>query len=54
MLLKDRLQQAEAGAFVVFTMDNDESEEHLADLAEICDRLEGFRPRRGGNARTRF
>src|SRR5262249_3940800 len=39
-----------SAAFVVFTMDDDNSEEHLEALAEICERLEGFRPRRDGDA----
>ena len=39
-----------SGAFVVFTMDDDASERHLAEPAEICERLDGFRPRRNGDA----
>ena len=38
-----------SGAFVVFTMDDDASERHLAELAEICERLDGFRARRNGD-----
>jgi hypothetical protein len=40
-------------AFVVFTLDNDTSEEHLAYLAEICEKLEDFRPRKDANADER-
>ena len=32
------------GAFVVFTRDDDASEQHLAFLGEVCERLKGFAP----------
>jgi hypothetical protein len=38
-----------SAAFVVFTLDDDNSEEHLAYLEKICNRLEDFKPKRNGD-----
>ncbi len=40
-------------AFVVFTLDNDNSESHLEYLAEVCEKLEDFRPRKDASADER-
>jgi hypothetical protein len=39
-----------SAAFVVFTLDDDNSPAHLAYLAGVCERLEGFRPGRNADA----